>query len=399
MHNNFNSMRKKLANYCKKNQYDKAVTLSKEILKFYQLKQDNISMDYANDLFNLAIAFEQRGNFHRATELYEESSRVVNTHFGENEAYADRLNNLAGAYNKMGDYESGLKAVTKSAEIYEKISQYGPGHLLSIYNMGNTYAELGMYADAVETLELAKTKTKTKTHMDFVDICISLAYVYYSMGDFKRAVLNCTLGLDEQRKITPIDVNELLRTVYFLAQVYEKNESLDLAMHFYEEAYTLLKAVVGKSHQHTISCENRISNLCKKLDNPQKALEYKLLTLTHMKSNFGESYVQYAFCLRDAAMLHYAQKDYENAEKLLLKCIRLEKKLLGNDSEDFITDSLTLISIYIEQNKIYNATSLLLDTIGHLSDGLSNYDEYFHKLSGLYQSLYDLSKFYFGNRI
>ena len=96
-------MRKEFFEAYKDGDYKKALILGKGILNIYVENDDMDCMEYAVDMSNLAMVYDQVQLYDRAIELYKKAAELKKDYSGESLSYADTLNNMAIVLNQVGN--------------------------------------------------------------------------------------------------------------------------------------------------------------------------------------------------------------------------------------------------------------------------------------------------------
>jgi tetratricopeptide (TPR) repeat protein len=127
----------------------------------------------------------------------------------------------AGAlYDKIGDFDKML------AEMKE-VLRLNPNHADALNYLGYSYSERGIHLE--EALKLVQKAMELKPNMGY--ITDSLGWVYYKLGDYKKALTE----LEKANQLTPDDST----ITEHLADSYLKLNRTEKAVEFYERALKL----------------------------------------------------------------------------------------------------------------------------------------------------------------
>jgi CHAT domain-containing protein len=98
--------------------------------------------DYATSLNNLALLYEDIGDYTRAEPLLKQAMEIRRKTLGENHPdYATGLNNLAGVYLAMGNYARAEPLHKQTMEIFRKaLGESHPSYATSLNNLAVLYA-------------------------------------------------------------------------------------------------------------------------------------------------------------------------------------------------------------------------------------------------------------------
>ena len=123
-------------------------------------------------------------------------------------------------YDKMGEFD---KMVAEMKEVL----RLNPNHADALNYLGYSYSERGLQLE--EALKLIQKAMQLKPNMGY--ITDSLGWVYYKLGDYKRAATE----LEKANQLTPDDST----ITEHLADSYVKLSRVDKALEFYEKALRL----------------------------------------------------------------------------------------------------------------------------------------------------------------
>jgi tetratricopeptide (TPR) repeat protein len=127
---------------------------------------------------------------------------------------------MGALYDKMGDFD---KMVAEMKEVL----RLNPNHADALNYLGYSYSERGIQLE--EALNLIQKAMELKPNMGY--ITDSLGWVYYKLGDYKRAVTE----LEKASQLTPDDST----ITEHLADSYLKLSRIQKAIEFYERALKL----------------------------------------------------------------------------------------------------------------------------------------------------------------
>jgi tetratricopeptide (TPR) repeat protein len=127
---------------------------------------------------------------------------------------------IGALYDKMGEFD---KMVAEMKEVL----RINPNHADALNYLGYSYSDRGIQLE--EALKLIQKAMELKPNMGY--ITDSLGWVYYKLGDYKRAVTE----LEKANQLTPDDST----ITEHLADSYVKLSRIDKAIEFYEKALKL----------------------------------------------------------------------------------------------------------------------------------------------------------------
>ncbi len=147
------------------------------------------------DVYNMmGFIFHDNGRTDEAIEMFKKALVI-------NPAYTDAALNLAVAYNEKGDYEMAWHVYTSAKEKVKEgdhapyLDPYVKGKLANMHaEIATIYKDLGLYIDAAE-----EYKKALKLRPQYVDIKTDLGIAYRGMRDYSKAISE----LEETIKLNP----------------------------------------------------------------------------------------------------------------------------------------------------------------------------------------------------
>jgi len=383
-----NSLRQEFLRYYMDKNFLSAAKTSDKIISHYRRTRNTKSKEYADDLFNAGVTQHELGNYKKAISLYAESARVVSERYGDCLIKACRITNLAIIHNKIGDDETALKLHMHTKEILENFKEIeSDEYYMCLYNLGNTYFNLEMYEEAVEFLEKPFDIMRERNNIDAIDVGNSLGYAYEENSNYEMAIEVFEVVIGILKNHYSSDIWEILRNIYYLADVCSRAELFEKSSAYFEESLELMEKLIPNKHSLYTNCLNSLADTYFALGEYENALEKRLNALSALKESIGENHLHYSNCLKDISDIYRELKDYENAEKYLISQIDIKKKLLGSNCKAYIPDLLSLLEVYAESDQIDKAVDTLTDTIDSLNFEDKGSDEFLYELVKIYWSL------------
>ncbi|MBQ9090703.1 MAG: tetratricopeptide repeat protein [Anaerotignum sp.] len=259
-------MRNEFFEAYKDGDYKKALILGKGILNIYIENDDCDCMEYAVDMSNLGMVYDQIHLFDRAAEYYKKAAELKKDYSGESLSYADTLNNLAIVLNEMGKQREALSLHNKVLEIRDaKLGREHADYIHSLYHMGNTYELLQEYDKAIECHSKAMQKARQCsefTMLDLADLHGAAARSYEAKGNYKKAIYYFEVCLDLIEKARGNENFYYMMNVLTLASACEKAGLLDLAVEYCEKAVEIRRKLFSENHLDFINRLNSLAAIC-----------------------------------------------------------------------------------------------------------------------------------------
>ena len=136
-----------------------------------------------------------------------------------NPNYTEVSLNLAVAYNEMGEFDKAREIYAKAKEVGKGgatsyLDPYAKGKLANMHaEIGSIYQDLGIYKEAVDEYKKAIALRPT-----FVDIKDKLGVVYRDMRDYSKAVKELEEAITINPEYTPVRIT-LGITYYVMGQI------------------------------------------------------------------------------------------------------------------------------------------------------------------------------------
>ena len=152
----------------------------------------NIKLEFAKSLNNLAIIYQEQGDYEQAKQLYEQTLEIRQKALpAKNLDIAATLDNLANSYRGLKNYEM-AELFNKQAVAIRKelLLDNHPDIAKSLNNLAIIYQDQGDYEQAKPLHEEAlaiRQEALPTNHPDVGRSYGNLALVYKELGDIKRA--------------------------------------------------------------------------------------------------------------------------------------------------------------------------------------------------------------------
>ena len=187
-------------------------------------RNDSESPVLSDDLFNVALIYDEMGALEKAAKLYSASAR----HIDDNDfmGIAKRANNLAGVLVRMGGLEAAHHFYTQMKHIYQRYAGVNSTiYADSLYNLANTSAALKRKDEAIRLhAEALKIREDMGATEDMVNSLHSLAVIHEEAEEYEKAASYGEAALELA------DGSAYLRVCSYLAKLYEADGQHDKAM-------------------------------------------------------------------------------------------------------------------------------------------------------------------------
>lgn len=185
--------------------YGQAEIFYKRTLEISAKVFSNESAQYATDLNNLALVYQEQGRYKEASKKYEEAIEVFKKTLGNEQLVAHALGNLGRAYNLQGKNVEAIEKLEEALQIDEKtIGKEHPVYATHLDYLATVYKVQGRYKEAIEKYEEAlpiAEKTIGKEHPAYATHLNNLAGVYRWQGKYDEAIENYEKALQIYIKV------------------------------------------------------------------------------------------------------------------------------------------------------------------------------------------------------
>ncbi len=173
----------------------------------------------------VGVAYEYRGNFTKALELYNKSLDIANS-IESLDLIASALINIAVVNQNMGKHDVSLNYNLQALEMYREMENNN-GIANALNNIGNVYLYMEQYEKALNYYLQAIEKKKTlKAATDIASTYHNIALVYQALAEYDAAVQYYDLALEDMRanndRYSMAICYANLSSLYYLTENYNK---------------------------------------------------------------------------------------------------------------------------------------------------------------------------------
>lgn len=307
---------------------DKLYNDGVDLLDLYELKESEVLMQEALEIFqsekafkksgdcliNLGIIAEIEGDFGLALDYYTEALEYY-----EKVAYqpgiADSYNNIGIVYCINSQYDKGLEYYLKSLEIEEEAGNQA-GISYSLGNIGLVYRKLGNNEKAIEYyLKSVEIKEKLKDNVGIAITYNNLGSVYQEIDSLVVALQYFTDALDLNVKLDNYEGQAYSN--HNIGRLYLERSKYTLAIEYLEQALELRVRLEDKNGQ--------ASTLYAIAECNKHMLDYTNFLINLEKSKVIAEELKYHDVLLEVYHLYYSYFSDQNSSIIALEY--LEKYL------------------------------------------------------------------------
>jgi CHAT domain-containing protein/Tfp pilus assembly protein PilF len=297
------------------------VAQSSELEEAVRLAQQSLKL-YHEGKYDEAIPFGAR-----ALEICEKKLGA------EHPAVASMLNNLALFYEEKGDYARVESLYQRAVTIYEKTR--GPDHphlAAALDNLGGLYKTKSDYARAEPLYQRALSileKAHGAQHPEVAKPLNNLALLYRSKGDYARAEPLFRRALAILEKALGAGHPDVATAVNNLGSLYENQGDYARAEPLHERALLLREQALGAEHPSVANSLYSLATLCYAKGDYARSESLHTRALAIREKAFGPDHTDVANSLNGLALLSQATGDYARSEVLYKRALAIIEKAHG----------------------------------------------------------------------
>lgn len=276
-------------------------------------------------------------------------------------------NNLAIAYQDLGNYKQAKRLLTKALQLdTQNFGKNHPNTLVSLSNLGVAHRYLGEYEEAINLLQLVlqlNIQNFGKDHPNTAESRSNLANVYTVIGNSKKAreLLEITLQwtiskLGEDHPNTATSRSNLALVYRDLGNYEDARALLILALQSNIDNF-------GAKHPETLKVASNLALVCIDLKDYESARKILEFTLQSAINKFGEDHPDVALRLSNLAVVYQHLGNYKQARDLLEAALRSNVNYLGEDHNNTVASRSNLATVYTELGDYEQARDLLEATL------------------------------------
>ncbi|MBQ7241483.1 MAG: tetratricopeptide repeat protein [Firmicutes bacterium] len=342
--------------------YFDAISGGEDIINLYKKNNNEESNEYATDLNNLAIAYDETGNFRKAIPLYEKAAEIKkkNSENGS-ESYADTLNNLGVALTRVGKHGAAVENHKKAYRMRRTIlGEHHPDTVFSLYNLGNAYAETKNYQKALFYHKKAVASMEDErefTDEDRADLFIAYGGSLMKTNNFRDGITYLNKGAELTKKIVGENSFTYVSLLIRIARDYEKAGCYREARDLYAKAMNLRVNIMDRKHFDYVYTLNMYCGVLEKLCEYEKIIDIQKDCQKYIDEITGKKHILYGDSIAKEARTYYNMGNLDKAEELAFKAVDIKKDSIGGANLEIgFADCYTILSrIYDKKGDLEKA--------------------------------------------
>jgi tetratricopeptide (TPR) repeat protein len=323
---------------------------------------------FMTGMFKVSDPSEARGNSITAREILDKASKDIGSGLTKDpEAQAQMMNVMGNVYANLGLYPQAVGLMRQSLEIRKRV--LGPEHPDTISTMDYLAADLehgGHDAESKklnhETYYLARRvlgpENKTTLHA-----MLNEGVALYDEGHYAEAEKWLRETLDIQRRAFGPEDPDTPRTIAMLAVNYLKEGRYAEAEKWFREELDIARRVLGPEDQQTLIA---MGNLVVALMSEGRYAEAEKLArevVEIQRRVLGPEHDDTLASMMNAASILSEEGRYAEAEKLQRETLETQRRALGTEDDDTVMSMGGLAVILSKEGRYAEAEKLARETL------------------------------------
>ncbi|MFC2124575.1 tetratricopeptide repeat protein, partial [Bacteroidota bacterium] len=333
-----------------------------KILDAVSMYESKIGMDkpeYASALGTMGLVFRAMGYNADAELRFKESVNVYKATAGEQDPrYAAAMENLASQYLEMGRYNEAEPLLIQCADIRAsslglKSSEYAASlnSLAACYQSMGDYNKAEAYYKQSLNIEISISGLESEQVANTME---NFGRLYLDIGQYDRADSIFNKALDIDVSIFGANSAQAAKDKMNLARVYQAKGRYSEAEPLYREAIDIQKETLGERHPDYTNSLNTMAFFYQTMGNFNTAENlYNQVLGAYDRSN-----PDYATVLQNLSTIYLLREDYEKAEPLLVRAMKIDSVVYGVNNPNYAISLQNLAFLYQQMGKDEEAESL-----------------------------------------
>ena len=349
---------------------DEAAKLGHTIIN-EQLVTQTLGKAFSDDLYNLALVYDELNLLDKALELYSKS-----THYLPDDdamAVAIRANNMGGVFARMGSTHVAAHFYYRARAILkDEVGTEHPSYGDVLYNLSNLYAQANDedgYDSVLRTHKQAlKIRDKAGLHEDVLHSLHSIAFIYEEKGDEEQARFHARAAIIHASRHCA-DSDYISACNYF-AQILESYGHHERALEMYSHVFDKIVAT-GCTRTTYADCLKTMAKISQKMGNIASAEEYMIRAIKARELDSKDKIDDICFLIR----LYLQDDTYEKAVDMLVYALDDIGETDGKSVDAVIDALLDALAMAKDKPRLMEIIKKARD-VDRIREVLSGFDEW-----------------------
>ncbi|MFT7612392.1 MAG: tetratricopeptide (TPR) repeat protein/CHAT domain-containing protein [Parvicellaceae bacterium] len=320
--------------------WSKSAPLYQEVLNNLENQIGNNNIEYVNAANTLANIYNQAGSYKVAERIYERSYSTVKKLYGELDSIVLTMHNMMSAfYTGSGNYQKSEPYFFDALKLMEKnFGKLSTQYLLSYNSLGELYIYAGWFEKAEKiyrkNLEYC-IEFYGKGSADHATALNNLAVSLEGQGKYEEAVGIYYETLKIKAEVFKKESDYYALTLSNLALVYENMNEYDKAEKILTEALEIYRTVYGATHINYATALNNMASIYSSKGNYTKSIELSFESLVIQRDTYGTAYKGYLNTMATLAYTYMTAGSFHKADSLYTICTQTQEKVLGENHFEY----------------------------------------------------------------
>lgn len=319
-----------------------AITTCDKIMDLYKGNNDTENLDYARDLYNLGVIYEELAAYDKALNYYQTAEKIYkHRNNTENEEYANLENNIGVCMGTLHRYDEAVNTHIPALALRERLlGRNNADCVESLINMGNTYADMKKNDNALDCLTKALSRADRNGNilpMEYSDILCSLARVNAEKGNYIKSIGFYSKATDIIEKETPNGSRYFVKILNAAGRVCTYAEKYEMAVVYYLKSLDIRRKLDETDNVDYIMSLNNLALAYGRAGNMEKSDETFDKALKEVSSVMSSDHVFYGDVLINKAFAYSLNRDTDMTIRILEQALSLKERTLGEDNAGLLT--------------------------------------------------------------
>jgi len=318
--------------------------------------------DVLDNIYHLAIALKEFGDFTEATKLITSRLEVLQNHPGSTHPDFQKARLDLGDIPFIENYDQMERLFHSCLSKIEK--KVGPDHPYvaeCLAKLGAHLLKVGKYAEAepilFRSLGLLENQVGAK-HQEVARLLTKIARLYHMLGNYAEALSFYERGLSLLEKQVGPDHPDLAKAMGCRAALSESLGNFSESEDLYRSCLSILEKRLSPEHPEVAKNLGNLAALLNKNGKPTEATVYFDRCYKILNQQYAPEHPEILRFLNKQAHSLFQLGDYTSAEKLCRRSLSIKKRRLGPDSLD-VAGSLSQLSITLNKLTKYDEADFL----------------------------------------
>jgi serine/threonine protein kinase/tetratricopeptide (TPR) repeat protein len=232
--------------------------------------------------------------------------------------------------------------------------------------IGNTYEDLGLYAEGQRQVERALNLRRSvlgEKHRETLRSMSQLVDLYRLQGNYAQAEpLNVSV-VEIQKGVLGADHPDTLVAMHSLAILYGYLNRYTEAEALFTKVFDAQRRVLGEQHSSTLETMHDLATLYQRQGNYAQAEPLYVKTVEVSRRVLGDEHPDTLVSMSGVAVVYQMQGKYSQAEELESRVLEAQRRILGDEHLFTLNTANHLASVFADQGKYEQAEALYGQTL------------------------------------